>query len=112
MLGSGGDRTREISALLSRLPGASVTFVARESGWVRTDTGFLRLAADAGIEDLRAAEILLIPGGPGDAAVRNDAKTLDWVREIHAGTRFTTSVCTQLGSPPSALNSRNCVLMA
>lgn len=80
--------------LLSRLPEANVAFVAREPGWVRTDTGFLRLAADTGIQDLRAAEILLIPGGPGDAAVRSDDETLDWVREIHAGTRFTTSVCT------------------
>lgn len=80
--------------ILSRLPDAKLGFVAREAGWVTTDTGFLRLAAETGIDDFTEADLLLIPGGPGDAAVREDAETLAWVRRIHAGTRFTTSVCT------------------
>jgi len=80
--------------ILSRLPGAKLTFVAREAGPVRTDTGFLRLEAEAGLDELSAAEILVIPGGPGDEAVRADPRVLEWVRAVHETTRFTTSVCT------------------
>jgi putative intracellular protease/amidase len=80
--------------VLSRLPGAEVLFTAEKAGMVRTDTGFLGLSADHAISDVGQAEILLLPGGPGDEAVRGNAKILEWVRAIHPGTRFTTSVCT------------------
>jgi putative intracellular protease/amidase len=80
--------------VLSRLPEAETRFVAAEAGLVRTDTGFLRLEAAHGIAEVAEADILLVPGGPGDEAVRRSEKTLEWIRQIHAGTRFTTSVCT------------------
>jgi putative intracellular protease/amidase len=80
--------------ILSRLPGAELTFVARNAGPVRTDTGFLTLVATAGIADVTSADILLVPGGPGDETVRADAATLDWVAGMHETTRWTTSVCT------------------
>ncbi len=80
--------------VLSRLPGAEVCFTAEKAGPVRTDTGFLGLSADYGIADVPEAEVLLLPGGPGDEAVRRNAELLDWVRRLHEGTRFTTSVCT------------------
>jgi len=80
--------------VLSRLPGAEVSFVAAEPGLVRTDTGFLRLEATRGISEVPEADVLLVPGGPGDEAVRSHAKTLEWIRGVHGGTRFTTSVCT------------------
>ena len=34
--------------VLSRLPGAELTFVAKEAGPMRSDTGFLGVTADAG----------------------------------------------------------------
>lgn len=80
--------------VLSRLPGADLAFVARAPGPVTTDTGFLTVAATAGIADVDAADVLLVPGGPGDEAVRADASTLEWIRRLHAGTTWTTSVCT------------------
>ena len=79
--------------VLSRLPGARVQFTAERAGPVMTDTGFLRLQADYAISDVTEAEILLIPGGPGDETVRKSEKTLAWVRAIHEGTTYTTSVC-------------------
>ena len=79
--------------VLARLPEARVQFVAEQRGPVKTDTGFLGLLADYAISEITQADILLVPGGPGDEAVRNNAKLLDWVREIHTNTRFTTSVC-------------------
>ena len=80
--------------VLSRLPGAELCFTALREGEVRTDTGFLGLVADRPLSAVSEADLLLLPGGPGDAAVRRDSTTLDWVRRIHAGTTWTTSVCT------------------
>lgn len=80
--------------VLSRLPGAELCFTALREGAIRTDTGFLGLVADRPLSAVPEADVLLVPGGPGDAAVRRDAATLEWVRRIHAGSTWTTSVCT------------------
>ena len=80
--------------VLSRLPGATVTFTAERAGPVRTDTGFLQLVAERPLAEVERADLLLVPGGPGDAAVRESEAALDWVRRVHAGTTWTTSVCT------------------
>ncbi len=80
--------------VLARLPGADVTFVAAERGVVTSDTGFLKLVASAAITDVAEADIVLVPGGPGDEAVRAHAPTLAWLRQVHERTTWTTSVCT------------------
>ncbi len=80
--------------VLARLPGAEVRFTARRRGLVRTDTGFLGLSADHALSDVQEADILLVPGGPGDSAVRESEETLDWIRTLHERTLYTTSVCT------------------
>ena len=80
--------------VLSRLPGAQVLFTADMRGPVLTDTGFLKLMADYATSEVSDADLLLVPGGPGDEDVRKNAKLLDWIRVIHEGSRFTTSVCT------------------
>ena len=80
--------------VLSRLPGAEVTFAAARAGVVTSDTGFLKITATRGIADIDAADILLVPGGPGDQGVMRDAETLEWIRRMHERTTWTTSVCT------------------
>jgi len=80
--------------VLSRLPGAKVTFVATEPGVKRTDTGALGLMADAATADLPHPDILLIPGGPGQMALMDDEAVLSWVRGAHETSTWTTSVCT------------------
>ncbi len=80
--------------VLAQLPGAEIRFVARRRGPVRVDTGALGLIASHGREDVSAADVLVVPGGPGDEDVRADPKQLDWVRAIHDTTTWTTSVCT------------------
>jgi transcriptional regulator GlxA family with amidase domain len=80
--------------VLSRLPNADLRFVAEKKGLVRTDTGFLQLSADYDLSEVPRADILLVPGGPGDGRVRQSEGILDWLRMIHEQTRFTTSVCT------------------
>jgi transcriptional regulator GlxA family with amidase domain len=80
--------------VLSRLPDAKVTFVATTVGPKRTDTGALALVADATLADLPHPDILLVPGGPGQAEAEKDDAVLDWLRTAHETTTWTTSVCT------------------
>ena len=80
--------------VLSRLPGATVSFVAQQPGPVRTDNGMLTMLAEAGIDDIASPELLLVPGGPGEVAARAGGPVLDWVRSVHETSTWTTSVCT------------------
>jgi putative intracellular protease/amidase len=52
--------------VLSRLPNAELSFVAKEPGPKRTDTGALSLTADVAIADLPDPDIVLVPGGEGN----------------------------------------------
>ena len=52
------------------------------------------LSVDATFEDVAAPDVVVFPGGVGTRPLEHDARVLDWVRLAHAGTRFTTSVCT------------------
>lgn len=80
--------------VLRSMPESKVRFVAKEPGAVRTDAGSLALVADYSLEDVTAPDILVVPGGPGQAALMDDEKVMDWVRRVHETTRWTTSVCT------------------
>lgn len=80
--------------VLSRLPDTTVTFVGLERGSVRTDNGMLSLVADAAIDEVTAADVLLIPGGSGTRALWRDPVVHAWVRAVDVSTTWTTSVCT------------------
>src|SRR3954447_16683377 len=79
--------------VLRSVPGWEVEFVGKERGEVRTDSGRLGLTVDAAIADRPDAEILLVPGGPGQRALHADEEVLEWLRGVDRGTRRTTSVC-------------------
>ncbi len=80
--------------VLSRLPGAQVTFVAEHATPIRTDTGRLALLADATLEQLAHPEIVVVPGGPGQAALMQDGPVHAWLRAADATSTWTASVCT------------------
>lgn len=80
--------------VLGRLPGAELTFAAAQPGPVRSDTGRLALVADAALAELPAPEVVVVPGGPGQTALMDDAPLLDWLRAADATSTWTTSVCT------------------
>jgi putative intracellular protease/amidase len=80
--------------VLSRLPGARVSFVAAQRGTIRADTHALGLVADRSLGELPAPDVVLVPGGRGEVALRSDAATLDWLRAAHETSVWTTSVCT------------------
>jgi putative intracellular protease/amidase len=80
--------------VLSRLPGASVTFAAATSAPVTTDTGALTLMPAATFDEIGACDILVVPGGRGTRLLLGDEGLLDWIRRMDAGSEWTTSVCT------------------
>jgi transcriptional regulator GlxA family with amidase domain len=80
--------------VLSRLPGASLAFVAEEAGPVRTDNGMLTLIVERSLQEAERPDIVLVPGGPGEVAARAGGAVLDWLRRADETSTWTTSVCT------------------
>lgn len=80
--------------VLGAIPGAEVRFTGPEPGPVRTDDRMLTVLVDERWEDLSDPDVVVMPGGIGARALLDDERMLEWLRGAHAGTRFTTSVCT------------------
>lgn len=80
--------------VLRSVPGWEVQFVGPEKGLIRTDSGALGLSADYSLEEVGSADVLLVPGGEGNRPLLHDERVLEWVRQMDAGSRWTTSVCT------------------
>ena len=80
--------------VLSRLPGAELTFVGYEVGPVRTDNERLAMHVDAVLEDIPEPEVIVVPGGWGTRALLGDERILSWIRHAHEHSEWTTSVCT------------------
>jgi putative intracellular protease/amidase len=80
--------------VLARLPDARVRFVAQEAGPKQTETGMLTLTAEASLADVPNPDVLVVPGGYGTRPLMEDESMLDWIRSVHEGTQWTTSVCT------------------
>ncbi len=81
--------------VFSRLPDATVHFVARDVGPKRTDAGSLALLADYTLVTLPHPHILVIPGGLfGTCAAMKDQQLLAWIQSAYTSSQWTTSVCT------------------
>ena len=80
--------------VLSRLPGATVHFVAETPGPKRTETKMLALTADRRLDELPDPEVIVVPGGFGTRELMHDETMLAWLRRAHEGSQWTTSVCT------------------
>src|SRR5271168_5183563 len=74
--------------VLCRIPGAEVVFVGETAGIKRADPKSLGLVADYSIADVTSADILLVPGGRGEAQVREKPHMLEWVRQTAATTHW------------------------
>ncbi|MDW4907041.1 DJ-1/PfpI family protein [Streptomyces sp. ADMS] len=80
--------------ILSRLPDAETVFVAEETGPVRNDSGTLALTADRALTDVPNPDIVVVPGGPGQAAQMTNEALFGWLRTADTTSTWTTSVCT------------------
>jgi cyclohexyl-isocyanide hydratase len=79
--------------VLSRMPGATVDYVAKTMDPVMSDCR-LALVPTATLADVGQLDFLCVPGGYGCSAVMNDAEVLDWLRAQAPGLQWMTSVCT------------------
>jgi transcriptional regulator GlxA family with amidase domain len=80
--------------VLSSLPGTEVIFAAHAPGPVANEKGTLRLIADTALAGVPHADVVVVPGGPGQHARMTDEALLGWLRAVDAGSAWTTSVCT------------------
>jgi putative intracellular protease/amidase len=80
--------------VLQRIPTIDVVFIGHQRGEVRSDNGMLGLMVDKSFAEITQPDVVVFPGGIGTRVLINDEEVLDWVREAHGHSRFTTSVCT------------------
>jgi transcriptional regulator GlxA family with amidase domain len=80
--------------VLSRLPGVELSFVAAGREPVRTDNGLLGLLPGKTLDEVSEPDIVVVPGGPGEVAARAGGPLLQWLRDAHRTSTWTTSVCT------------------
>ena len=78
---------------LHYLPDADVRFVWHEPGPVTADSGVLVVGATHSFDETPAPDLVLVPGGFSTLQHARDDKVLEWVRRVHRGTQWTTSVC-------------------
>jgi cyclohexyl-isocyanide hydratase len=79
--------------ILSRLPGAKVSIVAKTLDPVLGDSG-LGLVPNETFASCGALDLICVPGGMGVPAAMQDAETIDFVRRQAKGAKYVTSVCT------------------
>lgn len=80
--------------VLQRIPGFDITFIGHQRGEVRSENGMLGVTVDATFQERSRPDVIVFPGGVGTRPLVRDARVLDWIREAHGTTRYTTSVCT------------------
>jgi len=81
--------------VLSALPGVEATFVAERRGGVRDHTRRTTLEATKSFDELRDPDVIVVAGGIGaERLIEAKHPIVDWIRAVHPGTAWTTSVCT------------------
>ncbi|WP_207762422.1 DJ-1/PfpI family protein [Niveispirillum lacus] len=79
--------------VFTRLPDVKIILAAKSLDPV-TDSGGLRLLPTHTLAEAPQADILFVPGGPGQLHLMDDAVTLDFLRAQAVAARYVTSVCT------------------
>lgn len=80
--------------VLTAAPDVRVSFAAREAGLVVADSRQLALYAPHALREIATTDVLLVPGGPGDAQAIADAAFLAELRRLAETATWVTSVCT------------------
>jgi transcriptional regulator GlxA family with amidase domain len=80
--------------VFNSVPGNEAIFVAEKAGPVRNESDTLSLVADASLDEVTSPDVVVVPGGFGNRALLEHEPLHDWIRTVHEGTEWTTSVCT------------------
>ncbi|HST43953.1 MAG TPA: DJ-1/PfpI family protein [Luteimonas sp.] len=79
--------------ILSRASNCKVQLVWKTTSAVTGDTG-LQLIPDVSFADAPQFDVLMVPGGPGQIVLMEDAEVLAFLRKQAPGAKYITSVCT------------------
>jgi putative intracellular protease/amidase len=79
--------------VLARMPGAEVVVASKDGGELVSEMGltFANLRAFA---DIERADMIMIPGGPGQTEAMQDPAFMNEVKRLGGAARYVTSVCT------------------
>ncbi len=80
--------------VFASVPGDEVVFVGERVGPVRSYDGYLGLEVDATLDQVITPDVVVVPGGPGQADHMADGPVHRWLRAVDEHTTWTTSVCT------------------
>jgi transcriptional regulator GlxA family with amidase domain len=80
--------------VLSHLPGAKIIFASERQGIIPDGSGNLGLRAEAAFADVPRPDIVLVPGGSGQADQMGPGPLRDWLLAADETSTWTTSVCT------------------
>jgi len=81
--------------ILTYLPGAEMVICAENKGVVDDHNDLVHLRVDATFAEVPRPDVLLVPGGPIAGQYAADGHPIvEWIRQAHPHTSWTTSVCT------------------
>ena len=80
--------------VLVHLPGATVIFAAEQRGGVSDAQGSFTLRAQASLAEVPHPDVIVVPGGSGEARQLTPGPLSDWLLEADKTSTWTTSVCT------------------
>lgn len=81
--------------VLRNMTGAEIYFVAERIGEIKADSRFIDINVKHSIEEIKDADILVIPGSTiGFMKEMKNKNVLKWIKEVDKTTKWTTSVCT------------------
>jgi transcriptional regulator GlxA family with amidase domain len=80
--------------VLGSVPAVTTRFVAASLDPVRSDNGLSVVPTDT-FSSLKSTDIIVVPGsGHWRELLKDSGGVVEWLREVHRTTKWTTSVCT------------------
>jgi transcriptional regulator GlxA family with amidase domain len=81
--------------VFANLPGADVVLCAERTGILDDENALLHLEVEHTFDAVPAPDVLLVPGGLITRRLAKEGGAIvDWIRNAHPTTTYTTSVCT------------------
>lgn len=79
--------------VLSRMPGAEIMLASKDGGSIVSETGLI-FGGIRCLADIDHADMIMIPGGPGQTDAMLDPDFMSEVKRLGEGATYVTSVCT------------------
>ena len=79
--------------VLARVPDTDVIIASKDGGVLKTELG-LTFTDLARLSDIERADLIMVPGGPGQTDAMQDPAFMAEVKRLGGGAKYVTSVCT------------------